>query len=135
MARTTTRKKLFQHLRQVDGECLALRKAAELLETTCAATDVGPAARPLRSEMLDKLPVPESVVRNVARELRAQARVLERGIARLERQRVQIPDDCDIPADEDDDIQQNAGMPQKFHIIPRETRSSGNTLKGTRVQS
>ena len=117
MARTANLKRLFQHLRQVDGECLALRKAAELLEMTCAATDVGPASKPLCSDVLDGLLVPDKVVRDVADDLRAQARAIERRRDRWARAKFDFPIEADDASGEDEDELVTPISSKKYRIV------------------
>ncbi|MBL6976166.1 MAG: hypothetical protein ISR64_10570 [Deltaproteobacteria bacterium] len=133
MAQTASFKKLFDHLRQVDGRSLALRKAAEMIEMECASTDIGPASKPLRSDRLDGLLVPDQVVRDVAKDLRAQAESLEEEASKLQRKRLKISGTIDVQEEEENN--QDSDKVKKFRMITRETHSSTNPMKTPQVQS
>ena len=68
---------LFHELQRLEGRRLCLLRAAEKLEQECAATEMGPAVRPLRSVDLFETVVPDDIVYQIVADMRIEARELE----------------------------------------------------------
>ncbi|MBM3495590.1 MAG: hypothetical protein FJX72_14900, partial [Armatimonadetes bacterium] len=113
MKATTTFSKLFATVQTIEGKRLALLRAADFLEWEAAATDLGPATKPLRSRALWNTDIPDDVVLDAIADMRLQARELEAERERLLNATVTIDKRYLVRAEAESDLMNDiAGRPQ-----------------------